>query len=590
MQNITKSLVSAIAAFGAASLALTSCVDHDYDLTEDIDMTIQIGSEFLSLPTSSVEAITLDKILDLDNNSSIKAVENDGEYGLKSGDYVLVQTGESTKSSYNVPVVEIGKLEGSTESTKLPEFVNLGGTEPEIIEHATPLINAVKLSDDNVTLELKSIEQAKLDVQLKLRVGFVSDDFAGTAYIKKGFKAEFDPSWTVIVDPASADVIKSISANEIEFIRDAAITPTHPLILYVRLTDVDFSKLPADQGLYAPGKFRLVCDVHSEGDVSIKVGDLPVGSRANLNLEVSTEVSEAQILAVTGKVEPEITINPSSFKINDIPDFLKDDENNLDIENPMIYFTVTNDSPLSLEVNGQLTAIKEGKDLAVVGIGSKFGTDEIIIPGESTKTIVISREKVDGDFQNVQVANLNKLLETIPDEIEFSNVTCDARPIVSTYTLGATYHYSADYEAVIPFAFGDAMNLHYTHIDDGWNEDLDKYNFNEVRITAVAVNTIPLNMIPSAVALDKNGNDITNITATVEQTVKAGSVENPSRSELVIILKSEAENIGQLDGIRLIFDATAAQEYVGVNLNKNQALRFDAVSVKIIGGVLIDLN
>lgn len=588
MKNVSKSLASMIATVTAASLTLSSCVDHDYDLTEDIDMTIQIGSNFITLPSSSVDAITLDQILDLSSSSSIKTVETNGEYGLKTGDYVLVQPGQRTDSDVKVPEVTIRDLSGSQSETKLPEFVSAGSDE--IVVQASLLSNNLRISDDNVTKELVSLEQADLDVLLSLNLSFISSDFAGTAYIKKGFRAEFDPSWTVTPDATSANYIKSVSDNVIEFIADAPVTSKVPLKINIKLVKVDFTKLPATQGIYEPGKFLLDCNVLSVGDVAIKAANLPLGSTANLNLHIATEIEHAKILAVTGVVEPNITIATSSFTINDIPDFLKGDENHLDIANPMIYFTVSNSSPLSLDVNGALTSYSEGTSVGEAKIGEKYGTKAIVIPAASSKTFVVSREAVVGNFDNIVVPTLGTLLNTIPDRISFHDVTCEALPEAASFTLGHTYSYAADYEAVIPFAFGSDMFLHYTHEDTDWDEDLDKYNFNEVNIKAIAINTIPMTLTPEAVALDKNGNEISDITATVVHNVAAGSVSSPSRSEIEIILKSEAKNMGNLDGIRLIFDGTTAAQYVGENLNKGQSLRFEDIKVTIVGGITIDLN
>ena len=579
MYTLSKSRMCTLTATAVALLALSSCVDHDYDLSEDIDMTMQIGGELLTLPTSSTDAITLSQILDLDSSSSIKTVETDGEYGLAKGDYVLVQDGNSDPADYRVPEVSLGHLNGSRSETQLPEFVNTGADR--ITEHATPTINNVNLSDDDVTPELVSLTNAKLDVTMTFSVGFLSDDFAGTAYINEGFKAIFDPSWTIAVDPASASFLKAISANEVEFTRECAITANAPLVAKIHLVNVDLTKVPADQGLYERGHFRLQSDIESEGDISIDATGMAIGATANLNLEVITDVQDATLIEVTGVIDPDINIDPTSFTINDIPDFLSDDDNHLDIDNPMIYFTVNNNSPLSLDVNGKLTSYKNGNKLAAVGLGKAFGTSEIVVPPTSTTIFVISRKAVSGNFKNIVVPDLGSVLETIPDEILFDNITCEALPEEATFILGNTYTFKADYEAVIPLAFGADMRLHYTHEDQGWDEDLDKYNFRRVDITLTAINTLPLAMTPEVQALGRNGQTLSNVTATIEGTVAAGSIANPSSTDL---------KIGELDGIRLVFDGVSAPEYLGENLNESQSLVFDNIKIQIIGGIIVDLN
>ena len=61
-----------------------SCVDDSYDLTKDIDMTITVGGD-LSIPGSGTEEFTLEEIMDLEDNSVVKA-DAQGNYALNKAD------------------------------------------------------------------------------------------------------------------------------------------------------------------------------------------------------------------------------------------------------------------------------------------------------------------------------------------------------------------------------------------------------------------------------------------------------------------------------------------------------------------------
>lgn len=590
INNRFKAYASITCALAAVSFGVSSCVDHDYDLTEDIDLTVQVGSELLTIPASSTDVITLEQILDLDEeNSSIIAVENDGTYGLSAGDYVLLQEGNSSPSHYDVPVVTLNDLKGSTSVSELPTFINTGtGT---ISQYAEPMFNGVHIAEDNVTPEIRSISKAELEVGLSFTISYESDDYKGGAIIiNEGFEAVFPESWTIELS-AGQNFVELVNKTTVRFKEDYSISNNHPLVLSVVLKEVDFSKVDEGQGLYAPGHFRLDDDISSHGNVSLSAGNLPVGQSANIRLITKTDIKNAEIRRVTGVVDPKITIDTTSFSINDIPDFLSDDENHLDIENPQVYFTVENNSPLTLDVNGTLRSIKDGATIANVGLGAANGTAPITVRPLATTVIVISRRPVGGNHLNVVVPTLGTILETIPDEIVFEDVTCKAEQKDVTFSLGETYTYSADYEAVIPLAFGADMRLHYTDKVDDWDsEDLDKYNFNKVEVTADAINTLPLDMTPEVYAIDRNGNDIADVTATIEGVVGAGSITAPTTTALKITLQSSAANLGKLNGIRLVFDAVSAPDYVGTTLNKAQSLRFDNIKVQIIGGVTVDLN
>ncbi|MEZ3576276.1 MAG: hypothetical protein K1W01_02160 [Muribaculaceae bacterium] len=413
----------------------------------------------------------------------------------------------------------------------------------------------------------------------------------GTAYIEKGYVATFDPSWTVeISDPSTAQYIESVSTNEIRFKESYPVTPTHPLNAQLKLTKIDFTKVPQGQGLYAPGHFLIDNRLESSGNISLMMSDLPVGQKANLTLVTTTKVSAAKILKVRGIVDPKININTTSFDINDIPDFLSDPENNLDIDNPQIHLSITNSSPLSIELSGKLTSYSKGSETATVGVGATFGTKPVIVKGNSTTEFVICRKSVSGSANDIEVADINSLIATIPDRISFHDATSKAIPEVAEYSLGTTYTYNCEYKAVIPLAFGESMKLHYTHEEANWDEDLEKYNFNTVEVTADVFNAIPLDMTPSAIALDHNGNELSTVTATVENEVKAGTPAQPSTTALKITLRSTGKNIKDLDGVRLVFDATSNSAFQGINLNDQQTLKFENIRITVKGGVLVDLN
>ena len=578
---------------GLLALCAGGCMDHDYDLTEVIDLKIQLGGVSLTVPASNTDVITLSQILDLDPNDpngSIKTVSTEGEYGLSVGDYVLVQEGESTPSQFEVPTVVIGDINGNTATTTLPEFYNITG-EAIITQEAHPTHNTIHLQDDNVTKELVSIESADLDVSIDFEVGYQSDDFTGTAYIEEGYTAIFDPSWTVeIKDAATAEYLEMENANTMRFKKRYAVTPTTPLVARINLVRIDFTKVPAGQGLYAPGHFLIDSRMESKGNISLTIGDLPLGQKANLTLVTSTKVSEANILKVRGVVDPKIDITATDFEINDVPDFLSDPENKLDIANPQIRIIITNTSPLSIELNGQLSSYCDNAETATVGIGKEYGTASMIVNGNSTTEFVICRQATDETANNIVVPNLSTLIETIPDRFSFHNATSKAILETAEYTLGTSYTYDCKYKAVIPLAFGETMKLHYTHEEKDWDTDLDKYNFNTVELTADVLNAVPLDMTPSAIALDNNNEELTTVTVAVEGEVKAGTPAQPTTTPLKITVRSTGENIKNLSGIRVVFDATSNSAYRGINLNKEQSLKFNNIRITVKGGVTVDLN
>ena len=313
----------------------------------------------------------------------------------------------------------------------------------------------------------------------------------------------------------------------------------------------------------------------------------------NVDFEINPEVPTAEILTVTGCIDPNVTIDPSQFAINDVPDFLKEPGNNLDIENPRVLLTVTNDSPVEINVNCRLIAFDENGDTQEVWIGSDHDTAPVTIAASTTSVICVSRtgEGAPQGGTNVAVPGLGNLIKTIPQTIKVDNIT--AKVLTNkefTFTLGYDYNLNVDYKAIVPLAFGSDLQFVYTTDQTGWDEDLDKYSFKKAIATVDVSNTVPLDMTPEVIALDRNGNPINDVEATVEGTVAAGTMDNPTTTSLKVTLTSSAKNIGNLDGVRFTFRATCPADMAGKALNENQALRFTNIKFKILGGVGVDLN
>lgn len=567
-------------------------------------MNVTLGGNELTLPVSSTDSYTMKQILDLDDDSPIKPVLTEGQYNLHKGDYVLLESGEPTRSEFNIGVVDIDDVEGTTTRTLLDPFVAQPGTSQTVVATGD-IVTEANLSDDDVTPELRSISYAWTDCEMEFIVHYESSDFSGDAIIKQGYTARFDKSWIVeIADPATAAFAEMADSHTLRFTADKAFSgASSPLRLKLRVKAFDLSDVPDGQGLYRPGHFRLDSDIVSGGDVAIDSRRIS-GGTAHLELVTETSVSTARLLAVRGIVDPEINVSATSFNIDDIPDFLSEPGNRLDVENPMLYFKVCNTSGVTVDINAVLVAWSRPADgrpagkLAEIGIGERYGTAPITVAPSGTTDICLSRTGHGyGDgVVNVKVDDLSELLNTVPGKIEVSAVEARASQTVEAeLTLNddlhpSVYHFDATYEAVVPLAFGRDLRLSYDTEDKDWDEDLEKYNFDRVNISFKVSSTIPLVMEPHVYALDRNGDVLPTVTADIEGLVKAGSLQTPAETEMKAVLRSTAGNIKDLDGIRIVFDATADGTCAGTPLNEAQALRFTDIRISITGGITVDLN
>ncbi len=587
MKRIYKSLFTCAVAGVMAGGMLTSCIDDGYDL-DDIDLTINVGGD-LGVPTSSTEQYTISDVLDLSSTSSIKATGD--QYGYAKGDYVLVENGDPSYSTVNIDTQDVKNITCDPTNVKLS--LTSQGTNQDVDQTIEGIHSKVKLSDDNIDKQLLSL--TRIDANVKLDMGFkleASTGFKGSLTLMPGFTLTYPEGWTIdLYDQSMASYCK-VEGRKLIFTAAKKFTTASGLRVPVRVTSFDFTNMPAGEGLYKPGHFLVNGELLTSGPVRVSTGSTAAGTAINLNVKITPTIPAMTITAVTGKIDPKVDIDNSSFEINDIPDFLAEEDNYLDLADPRIVLNVNNGSPVDINLNAVVEAVTKNGGVRQIGIGDAHGTSQVMVKASSQNKIVLSAtgNAVEGATV-VKVPGLSELLAKIPDRINIKDVTAKV-PSNKEYTirLGSKFSVVTGYEAVVPLAFGENLRLSYSTDETGWDEDLSKYNFNEVTATMKVENSIPLEMVPEVQALDVFGHVIEDVTATVEGKVEGGSVASPAMSELRVTLRSNADNIGRLDGLHLEFKVTSSPKHVGEALNEAQALRFTEIRLKLKGGITIDAN
>lgn len=591
-------------------VSTTSCIDNDYDLNKDIDLTITIGGDHLGFPTSNTEEITLKKIFDLDDDSDIKADAVTGDYSLKKeGD------GEETNVTVDEVVIsgsEINIQETSTELTFYkPQVSGVLGTVSTDVNDKSKL----DIDKNDVTKDVVSISNAKTNSDLTINLNFTKNTTVTKLYIENGFTITLPEYLNVEFKNGSLNGYKLIDSHKLEFQGIKTVTHTSPLSIPLTITNIDFNKLqsnnsnlPLDekQGLYEIGKLRINDEILISGNASIDEGNFGNNPQVTLSLITSVDMPDMQITEITGIVNPKIDdITIDNVTINNLPDFLQDDAVKMDIDNPRILLTVTNTSPIDVTISGELQPLKKDKTLAPVTFGKDYNKTEVVVPGNAKNYVIrLARKGVIGSDipeevpsavdKTVILPDLNNLIETIPDEIAFNNITAKAIQKEKDIILGETYNVTTKYVFDAPLAFGENLNIIYKDTLDEWNEDIQDFEIKKAIVKIDAKNGIPLAMHLKATAIDVNQDPMNEITAVVtnDKEITASNGTNVVETkDLEIVLTTTVDGaMKRLDG--LILEVTATTGGVtGVNLNeKTQTLKLDNIRIKVPGGVKVDLN
>lgn len=558
-------------AFVLLSSCMLSCVDSEYDLSKDLDMTVTVGGENLTIPASNTKNITLEKIFDLNEESTVKADAD--------GNYALSQTGKGSNTRVSIEEITIKSSEIALQSarTELNYMMSPSGTLEATVNDKT----SFSIDKRDITTDVTKLYSSDVIMPASL---LMNVEGSNSLTLKKGFQIEFPDYMTI----TTTDQRVKITGSVLTFIQDINVSQNSALYIPIQVTRIDFESMGTGKGLVAPGHLVIADDINISG-TSTTTG----GSAIQMIMDTEIKIDEIQLTQVTAKVNPEINVSIDPITINNLPDFLKDEQVRIDMTDPKIYLTVSNTSPVEVNFSGVLKSYKGGKLLASVPVGQS--PNLITIPGNQPDEYIICLHRlnnyVEGADASVTVENLNDLIETIPDEIRMDNIEAKASDKRCTIVLGSTYNVKTDYEINAPLQFNEGTNIVYSDVIDNWNKDVKDLSVKEVVITMDAQNSIPLTMNMEVKAINKNGTVLNSISTEVSSQIAAGTMENAKVTPLKITLKStDANAFKELDGLKYEVSATSSAETSGKVLNKNQYLRLENMTIKIKGGVTVDMN
>lgn len=562
-----------------------SCVDNKYDLDKDIDMTINVGGEHLTIPAGSSDTAYLSKIIEVEEGDILQPDATTRVYHLTKKDDIDVEP---------TTVKEV-TISETTTNLSPTEIVNATSSSVEVPATVTTF-GDFEAKSNNIDEALKELGAlyAKAPVDLILTIDFQKEQSLNFTRVQ-------------------ANKLKIVFPDYIVFKAEEGIQG-HELILdgqvlsengssYSRTLKVEGYKFSENDGA---GKKPNGGTLTIEGVISMEgeVVTSGVSGTGILSLVPKTVLREMTANSVTGVIQPEIKAETTNIELNDLPDFLKDEETRMDITNPVILLRAENQLETPVEVDAVLTPMKgnaqiDGKE---VKVGSGYGKTPVVL-ASGKNVIALSRTgecTIEGVTSNVKVEDINNLLETIPDDIEV-----DLQPVVRnegyyTAELGRAYEMPSSYEVDVPLSFEQNLNIVYNDSVQDLNKDLndlDKVILKKANVLLTVDNAIPLKLQlkPENVLIkDVYGNELTAVKKTIEEdkqyVTESTDGEKPVTSELVLNLTSEdTAFLSKID--RICFKLTAVPgSATGVPLKDTQWLKVTSIKLSVPGGVNVDLN
>lgn len=556
-------------------MSVSSCVNEEYDISEGVDMEMTLLKN-ATLPIGDVEKITLDKIMLIEDESSIVTVDHAGNYSIDfSGDRISFAS--------EIPTVSIGdyQLESSTVVFGTGPFAGLnnqiGSTTIAYSEIAgSPFSFDMDIEiDEDLPAEIKDIRKIVFTKDRK-QITFDLSIPSGTLYVKKGFSFTFPDD--IFLVPIENEQYK-VTEHQIEFKTDIKVSGSKHFGCEF---SIDSFVFPENSVNATAGNTELYINNHItvEGDMYISTDDYQTIPE-EVRLVINTNIHDFEVEYAEVRLDLEIGISDTEFELGEIPEFLDGDNICIDLYDPQLYLNIYNGTPLSFDLSAGISSFSDDSMLAAIELGS------YTIGAEEESNILISRREWDtvtGDGVYDVLPEIGDILSKIPEIIRIDDVTVACTEDLVQIHPDDTYSIYMDYGVYAPLSFGEDLSLEFTQDIENLNLSSDT-GISSVELELVIVNSIPADFTISSQGVDNDGNIISDMTLTVDKTIAAGSHTSPTETSLTLTLKSASKTL-ELDGLRLDMKAKAGDaKYHGITLNKNQGLELKDIVLILPDGI-----
>ncbi len=540
-----------LAAAGLTAVAMSSCVDDDYDLS-DIDTTAKIQVSDLTLPVN-IDPIKLSSMFDLGDDSKVKEV---------GGIYAVVEDGTFSSSEIKINRVNLRGVAGD-QSTR---HINLGaplGPQPGITADVPVTSDPIgfSYSSTDVPAEIRSIKAAGGDFTLSLDIDFPELNGKISKIAFKNLKIKLAKGFDAVSDRGTYD-----PASGIIDIPEATVAGA-TLTINLHGTALDFAMMG---GTFDPATHSasVSSDIAvTEGEVVLDGADVISTIPADISMVTSFKMSDIVLTWFSGRMAYDITgVNISPVDLNDLPDILSQGDTRVSLVNPQIYLSA--DNPL------HSYGLRARTGLSITSVfkpeqGTPNHTASLDAPGyfevssAAESSYVLSPEppaSIQPGFAgatHVPFTALSGILEGngLPArlDIDLDNPNVFEQDVERLQLGTPLGDVKGKYQFFAPLQLGANSQVVYTDTEDGWNdEDVDAITIEELKVAVTVSSDVPFALKFTGYPIDVKGNQINN--------VKIEGADIPANADKVPVTIRISGAVTHLDGIRFTATGTVPDD------------------------------
>lgn len=580
-------------------LALTGCVDDNYDLS-DIDTTTELKVNDLTVPINFKE-IYLDKVIDLDDSDPDAVIKVREVNGQRC--YVLSKGGDFSADPKSIDKIEAPKPDYK-ESTSTRVFANGADLSARRRSAADYKEYTVTYHYNDYTYRVGQDGNPSVDDAI------VSVDAIGmdpTGLLKVGLSINSDEIGRKATHVELYDLVLEMPAGVTARYGNTVSTSGRLTIphltsdngrmnVQLEVTDIDFTDgaypdgIPVHDGSFdysgrlaiASGRFLVYpADGYS-------LADLP----DEIDFTTRYDISPFTVAEFTGVFDYDVDFDDiDPIDLSDLPEFLAGEQTDLVMTDPSLTLQVnspvaryglncTTGLTLTAERDGGLASRTESVDAFTVGNQAE-NQFIALAPGQSALEWVSVPAGVQPQF--TPFPGLGNLLSGtgLPKRINVS-FKSGSSPAPRVWGKATRFRLGEDlaqvhgsYTFTAPLAPATGSRVVYSHTNDGWNdEDVDAIAISKMKVTASLSSTIPAAAKIWLRPVDKDGNRIPLTNAeTAYATLSAMAVNEPVSLELL-------GDIRHLDGIYI---EAVVDGFDGQVLSPDQTIKVADLRVTVTG-------
>ena len=452
--------------------------------------------------------------------------------------------------------------------------------------------------DQFVSNDVKKIYSIKLKDATDLTINFNISGLSSSIpeIIFDNYTIKFPPSLKLYLENTNSNY--SFSGNTLTLIKIPVSGGKGLLTIPLKLGNIDFGNNGKDLLL---GAFNLNDSVVMTGAAHIAGVNMNSNSIGTVTVKPTILIGTMFVSEIWAKIAPPMPTLSQPIPL-DLPNMLKNDSNNLSIDNPIIEIQFGNTTGIPIYI--PLKLIPKKKDGSVITAGIIDNTNNTIdsinirsavIPGQTTWSKYRLSAKPTGlmndDYTPIIIPNLSNLLQTIPDEIYMEVIPKIIGEKQHIYLYSPKNQLEIKYKVIVPFMFGEKFKFQFNDTINDLKKSLSSFKLpKQVDLIAKTDNKIPMDLALKLSPLDANGVVIPGISITADPIKYDSNVHTMQTA--VFSLKENPANPGDLDKLdKVIVTVTASKNYATslIPLKADQYFKLE-LRVKLPKGITIKQN